>query len=342
MIIDFDVASHILAEANQNNLTLVITEILRSHRRGYHLVVMPRATATWILDNIILSGIDQATLRKLRSEYAQTAELRSTALIRLRVLPQHMGGPTLSGKVIEFGLTDLISSNVCEKAVIVVEDTGSDGQFYENLFKGIIAKIGNVQIGLEMSNGGGENTSRVFKEKISDRRLVVMIADSDKSAPSFDIPAKISKAKLMAEQAVWPLTEVICLPCREVENLVPLHLVEKLRCSQGRGVEISSLHRIQTAEDKAGIPVHHQLWMYYDLKRGAPEDRSEWLETKLRMGGHASYQGFGNQMMTQFVADEAIKKEFRQYVKKDHWWNTFGIIFERALWMVVAANRQFA
>lgn len=57
-------------------------------------------------------------------------------------------------------------------------------------------------------------------------------------------------------------------PCKEIENLIPLEIVQMLECAKGRKEELRALRMIEVKERERGIDIGDAYWLYFDIKRG--------------------------------------------------------------------------
>lgn len=350
MIFEIDATQAQLHAFDPILLSRLLTEVLRAHRLGHHLVIMPRQTSLWFLANVQLGLMERATVERLVGEFTQTGSLRDLALERLRIVGDHVGPPVSIGNAVHMSFEEASNLSLSDKSILLVEDTASDGRLYVAIFDQLKRRVGTNSISMDVHHGGGERIIEVLAQRIGERRIVCMLADSDRNAPSSPEPAKISDARKLAEDAGWPLVEAVALPCREIENLIPLSIVRDLQSAKERGAEIKVFTVIEDAEAKLATTAKERFWLFVDLKSGLSDEQMEklsddertWVVSRLAMAGSArSYRGFGNTIVSQVLASNAAMAALSAQIRREDWWARFEVTFARVLWFLMASRRQF-
>lgn len=87
MIINFCYNLDQIQSLRQPVLDHGLRELLRAHRIGHHVLILPRSIAQWLLDAADLNEIDRSTVFRLQREYAQTADLPRRASVIISLQP---------------------------------------------------------------------------------------------------------------------------------------------------------------------------------------------------------------------------------------------------------------
>jgi hypothetical protein len=333
-------------------LTVAVSELTRSHRIGYHLVVMPRSTAVWLADNLPVSELDRATLRRLAKEYTQSGGLPEIATVFARVTYDHVGPPVPMGNEVRLGLEVVASLGITQKPVLVVEDLKRDGLLYRKIFEGHSGKFPGGISNFELAHGGGDSIVDILEDKIEQQRIVLTIVDSDKLAPNQPESTKVRRLNQLVGRRNWMLAGVIVLPCHEIENLVDKSIFRALPCISERESEYGALLLLDDAEEREGIDEAERFWLFFDLKNGmrladvAKIENSEvrdWILRRLSLiGSPPEIRGFGTNVLSSLLANGSALGLFRDYIRSKRFKLVFGPAFERAMWIGVSARRQFS
>lgn len=151
----------------------------------------------------------------------------------------------IEGKQRILSLKEAVEKNVNSKCYLVGENL-NDCAFYTVMAKRYLHKlpVRDVQVNFCNENGGGDTTNLVFKKCVmEDKRLTLCVADSDKKhGESTAYPNKPAKGetvrkleKVYSELKSYKLDsicEVYGLEVHEVENLIPIPVLEKI-CTSG-------------------------------------------------------------------------------------------------------------
>lgn len=235
MIFEWDAADDLLEAADRNVLGAAIAELTRAHRFGHHLAIIGRPTAQWLLRNVQLGAVERATLERIVGEFTQTGGLRAQATRKVRIVTDKTCAPIRNGNVLEVGLVHVSSPYLCDRAALVVENAQNDGRLYLGVLQALAKRNVGYPISYELMHGGGEGVVAVLKDVIDQPRIGTAILDSDRSQPTDGNSKKCRDACALVADAALPYGEVLNLPCREVENLIPLSIVATLPCAQAEG-----------------------------------------------------------------------------------------------------------
>lgn len=348
MIIEFSGSAAELAAANRSKLTHAISELLVAHRKGHHFCIIPRETSTWLLQNIELGARELATLARVTAEYASTGGLLSTAGRYISIQVGHRAGAQDHGRFVTLGLDDVQGNYFFDRPVFVVEDQETDGKLYLAIAEACRSKVRAPNVALDVRHGGGERSKNVLRHAVDEGRICILITDSDRKYPQVGEPAKILGVRREIQETGWKLAWIEYTPCREIENLIPIDVVEGLPCAAARVDLLAALRSIQVKESESGVPHSERFWWYYDLKVGvdlvqldkvSPDVVRDWTRGKMALA-EASYSGISSSLVPQLLDDKAQLPAFLTLVKKSDWWDWFGQIVQGLLWTGFASTLQ--
>ncbi|GJE53682.1 hypothetical protein [Methylobacterium thuringiense] len=329
-----------------------LSELIRSHRRGNHLLIIRRQLVNDLLGLGILGAADRAMLTQIASDYAQSGDLLRSSEKYVRVVSQIDENIRETGRAIEINFSSIARKNLLDKSVLLVEDTVSDGAFYTWVINNIVDVYNIPKVSFTVQHGGGERTAAVLKKEIEDGRIICTIVDTDKYAPSERVAKKTDQLNKIIKDENWPFAKVFSFFCREVENMVPVEVIRFLPCSVERKFELSILLNLQTnIESKNIIP---RLWHYLDIKNGIDhqqlsdikdESDKSWLVQKIKDAGlndqSFEVRGFGTHVIPQLMSDNAALNELRSIIRSSPWTCFFGEAIAKFAWMGVCPRRQF-
>lgn len=172
-----------------------------------------------------------------------------------------------------------------------------DGDFYLFIAK-YHCKERNIpwrRICFRKENGGGDTTSRVLEKCLSQDKIPTLcLADSDRkhgrseAYPNYPATGNTLKhiqkvSQRLLKQKDIPPHCLFEIPVHEIENLIPIQMIEELKKENMRaGIDrITSLRKVSNGE-----PL-----LYYDFKNGFPYIKEEpkrayWKEILLALGGN--------------------------------------------------------
>lgn len=355
MVIDFRYSLDQIQGLRPAELEHGIRELLRAHRMGHHILVLPRPVAQWLLTHGNLSEMDRSTVFRLERDFAQTADLPRRAAVSIRVQPDNTDSIVEEdGNTFHIMRFDEISrAYTLERTAIVVEDSVADGELYKLMFDFARSKLGLYSTSMEIYHGGGSRTLDVATEKAQEKRIVCAIIDSDKRAPSDRPIPKVEAIRRRAEELSWPLLYATSPRTREIENLIPLGIIKDLPCSQAYP-HFEQLEMIADRERQRGIAAIDSFWFHLDVKLGMSRESLErvvdpadhaWMSTKISMIEEleiVGISGFGGNVVEQAVASERVHGDFRKAVRGRQWWSHFGEYLSFLIWLCAAPNRQYA
>lgn len=344
MIVEFRISIADLKSIKRDTLEESLQELLIAYKRGYHLLVIPPDIAKWISRNIKLINADRALIERIGREYTQSKFLALSALLKL-VVVKEQNTLLKQGDEYLIGLDLIPGARLLQPTVLIVENLENDGEFYTAVFRFCSEHLRYSATMFDLRHGGGTSVKRVGEHLVGQRRIVCIIVDSDLSAPNQTQNGKVAKILKLAEETGWPLINTLCLPVREIDNLVPLHIIDRLPCAKQKANSVDILNRITSQEMKLGIKPEEFYIRFFDLKNGInrnivtqitdPAVR-KWIESKLALANVSEVEGFGDSIIPQTLQSIEASKMLKKHVEKPDWWGLFGKEFARTVWFGIA------
>lgn len=344
MLIRLDCSVSSLQSLDVDLVREVVCELVRSYRKGHHLVVISRAAASWLLTVEGLSKIEYATIEKIRSEYTQNGNIHKHARQYINIICARTESMGRAHASIDVSVCSFMKSNIADRPRLLVENMLRDGWVYNFLLKNISDKLKCRYLSVDVVHGGGDDIVSVFEQIIKEKRIVCTIVDSDKNSPAASKNTKLSKLVTVVRRHGWLLSFAASPPCREVENLIPFSIISQIDSSKEIDTN-SHLLKINEREKSIGIALSDRYLRYFDFKEGASArnlvSRSEadkaWIESKLHFigvsGDKWSIPGYGSKVVDQIKGDDARIAEFRAAIRTNEWLETFEGFFENIIWL---------
>lgn len=353
MLIQFDISCAELAAGDKVAIAQAVAEILRAHRRGYHLLVVDYDRSAWLLDNVSLSEPERATLKQVAAGYSQTAGLVHDARLFARIASCASDKVVRTSRSIEVSLSAMLKTRLLEQSVLLVENAKSDGQLYTYILDALRPVIKAPRVSFDVMHGGGDDISSVFEMEIKKGRVLCCIVDSDCGFPGAPKSPKVHKIAGAVAAHDWKFALVKVLPCREIENLIPISVLHSLPCAIERYATVKVLLAIEQHEQLSGAAVDGGFWLYFDAKQGLvldsaeelPEAERSWITGKLRKAGIQDGQlpilGFGLRIVEQLLRSPKHLAEFNQKLKEANMRGFFIECFQEIVWLGAAPVRSF-
>jgi hypothetical protein len=236
-----------------------LTKLLHAHADGLHVVVIPPAICRIIEGCTRLSEEQRGVAKKIRSKFSELSQLQS-------ILPTYgqisikSNPPAFSSGVWDVPL-DWIARHGLSQTHLVCEDL-YDCQISHEAARDFLHanNLARLELSLDHTSGGGVNTHRIFKaEAIDAQKICLCVVDSDKSNPSADA-ALGQTAQACLGISGNGIYELMISAGRELENELPVRLVDKLR---------NSWHGDRPSVNHAAFnAIHPNVWSFADLKTG--------------------------------------------------------------------------
>lgn len=325
-------------------LTEFFSELLRSSRLGHHRVVIPRQIAVWVETQVPLSAIDRAHLTRLRSEYTQLAGLVSSA----RIFVQVVLGADLSieegGRVVRIGLEKLLSGQFLQRTVLLLENASSDGRMLQEILMHEAKRRSFGEFSFFVANGGGSGTAIELSRLAAEGYFLVCICDSDLLVPGGARSATCNKVMTEASKIAVPGV-VAATPCREIENFLPIEVLEVLYGAT-RASACSSLKSVFA--NQKSVPSGDCVWLYLDLKLGIQKgklrlvcntpEKLAWASAKFGLVEDDLedfvLEGLGESIVEDFLNSGVARAEFFKFTRSQYWSRYFENWVELLLWGV--------
>ena len=332
-------------QISEEVLNASFLELIRAHRLGYHLLVLERPTSEFLLSKLDLNRRDRAILQRIALEYAQTGKQHLSASVYIDVDAGH--SIRRAGNCISLPISFVDHGLVGHETALVVEDDETDRELYTFILNEIKRSAGLLSYRADVRHGGGEGIVGVFRRLIADRRIVVALLDEDKKSPHH--PTSLKAKRLRHASDSYVLSDVICPPCHEVENLIPNNIVFSLPCAVGCAWT-SLFASIEASEAGATTATADRYWLYFDIKRGLtpgrlagiPNPSRGWIMNKLAPvqlpNSDENDNGFGSNVVSALFESAGSLAAFRRELARRDWKDHFFPSFLNVIWWFAAPS----
>lgn len=326
-----------------------VSEVLRAHRLGHHLVVMERKVAL-ALGALGLARADIALLKRLASEFTQTGGLHQRSDAYLSIQNSFHEAIRQNGARVEVSLGTIRGSRLMDPTLLVVENVATDGWLLEQVLSVVATRTRLGAFKIETVHGGGDDIANVVDALLSQKRASVVIVDSDKNTPLSPPTPKIGRLERSFQRHNWVVGRVDSPPCRELENLIPRDVLVALPSGVACGAN-HVLLQISDAEERSSIAPLERLDVYFDLKLGISADNLQnlptaersWFESKFDLIGldkeDFSIPGYGERIVNQIKAEGRHISDFRSSLSQREWAVKFLGFFSEILWYFISNRR---
>lgn len=352
MLIVFDPDVNDLTGAIPHDMEMLFSEILRASELASHKVIIGRSAATWAIGNLALAARHKALLTSKMQSYTQEGGLRTRARCRLEILIGAQPPERLADGLFTVGHARILTGNFLAPAVVLVENAESDGAFFDVVFRAICRDQEVSNYHFEKRNGGGSTITPEFAAIMAQRRVIVCVVDSDRVTPNAAASATFKALTKLRDETGF-VGDVLETRCLELENHLPLSLIEA-HCLCPSYKDWAKLKAIMKRQGQA--PVGDCLWLRFDLKDGAfaanltkkalTAESLDWIKSKFLEDGHPfeslSIDGFGSEVISQFLKSGPAIVEFRKFVKSKYWTDNFSDFFSTIYWYLIADTRRAA
>ena len=185
MLIRFALVAEQLSSVEPALLENVITELLRAHRHGFHLLVLSRQSAEFLYQFLKLSERDLALLQRVSSQYTQTGMLFQRASIYMEVSTNNYFD--LKGNAIFAPITFLGHANLGQPGNLLVEDAHNDGFVIDFILRNVRDIFNAPRYSFVIQHGGGSGVEKRFKEAAASKSITFCLLDSDKKSPNDEL-----------------------------------------------------------------------------------------------------------------------------------------------------------
>ncbi|MBB3141235.1 hypothetical protein [Halomonas organivorans] len=241
----------------------VIEHAINAFGEGKHILWMQRALVEMLLDTEGLSDYHYRALYKLKSYVRESKYLHESFVFHVEIdFDDKMCRQVEDGRFLRVGYGWLNDSSFWQKAKIIVEHV-FDYQLYLKGSQVFLVKAGlfdSQDVKCNPHHGGGATTYDEFVRHLNEDEPVLCIVDSDKSHPSGKLGGTAKRFNRF-ERGADGFGYLRILDSREVENIIPLDVVEEV-----------ILRTSQNNYDNFNIVARHGCRPFFDHKCGLRKD----------------------------------------------------------------------
>jgi hypothetical protein len=338
-----------LPDLPRETVAAALSDLIRAHRSGHHLVVINRASAMWLTENIDLSQRDAAMLSRIAQDFTQTGDLRRRAKVYVNLSTDRASNLIVNGNAIFISLDRLTQYRLLDRAVLLIENLESDGDLYQYLLENHCTLYACNSVSFERQHGGGADLPKVLGHLVGEFKIVCAVVDSDRPSPMSN-GVKFAQLTRIQRDSGWPFCFVSSPPCHESENIVPMSLVMSLP-SGVRNRTNAVLLEIEGQEKRRGHALDHRYWLFFDVKEGLTADKfgkmefsdKKWISSKLELAKidpfERNIEGYGDNIVRQIFSENRFQSELRKLTRHHDWQNIFSSFLEDFVWILAASKR---
>ncbi|MEU8128730.1 hypothetical protein AB0B68_16065 [Micromonospora sp. NPDC049049] len=246
----------------------------------------------WVTNYGVVAAVE-AYLPKHLPDLADTY----VALARDAMVQQAWTGTTQQRDLVRVGRADLAdhSADLCRPAVLVVENSSSDGGFLHTVacalrHERVLTALERAWLEVHSAGGSGEVPRVAREHAVRYRRLVRVVAllDSDSLIPGQRTPNHDQAEKLAAEEIA-----VHVLALREAENYVPHRVLAGIGKPKQASQKLSLLRRL-TPQQRGHLDMKTGLGKRKPEAVEKQKELFEGLDLAVQLGLH---DGFGKNLL---------------------------------------------
>jgi hypothetical protein len=206
----------------------VVELLAMAYREGKHIICGDASALRDIAEVSSLSEMARGTLKKIASKCSEANGLRSALAFSVEI----GRGTGFINQVEVRGASRVLRLDVrwfddsarVQRAVMITENL-SDSELYVLLAAALAAQHKwKLRIALDRRGGGGSTLAQALELLVRDRPACLCVVDSDKVAPATAYGPTARHVHGVTLRAGWD--HVITTEVREIENLIPLALIE--------------------------------------------------------------------------------------------------------------------
>lgn len=350
MIVFFEAADFELNNANEDELELLFSELLRASLRGHHYVLIERRTCEWALQRLSLNRKEAAHLHFLKQGYTQRGAIRNISNCQLIVGISAAGLQQVGEFKYQIGHKALLRGNYLDEPVLLVENSESDGTLIHHALKSVQRDHPIKDFSFIVRHGGGSTIVTCFDAELRAKRVTVCIVDSDKISPCSSPSSTVRALHKTADLGTF-VGGVFVTRCREIENHLPLELIKRHRlCVTFPDFDIlEEIIRRPNGNDSS-----EACWLYFDLKKGLSgdallskplaQDVEKWLRETFsdesRSLEATRIAGFGDAILSQFLNSGPAMQDLNEHTKSQFWQSVFAPWFKEISWFFAAEKKK--
>jgi hypothetical protein len=342
MLIRLDIAIAELEDMPADVKVDFFSELLRSSRLGYHRVIIPRSIADWVEENIGLSTIDKAHLKRVRSEYTQLAGQFEQSSMAVRIVFGEAVERSEDRRVISIGHSRMIDGGYLLKSILLLENAINDGGLIALVLRHEAKRVSFGELSYEVANGGGATTAGELERLASAGRIIACVCDTDIKVPG-GARSPTFNATMTKSAALDLVGIAVGTPGAEAENFIPLSIIDQMfRAAHPASCQLLS----QVMQAQGDCASEDCFWLYFDIKRGISsmlpclntQGKSDWACRKLGVNvgalGGLELAGFGDGVIAEFLHNEPAQADFFRFSRTPYWAIHFSDWIRRVLWIV--------
>lgn len=247
----------------------VIESIALSVFHGKHVFYAKNKTLNWLCKQDV-GGVAKAVFRKVSSRISELGSIRSNIGIKLILVFENDIFKYEDGEwVVSFSFFE---SHQIQMGCLLAENL-EDANIYLLAAKHykIESKLKILDVNLMPQGGGGSQILPSFEEAINEKNsFCLAITDTDKDYPAAHSNIVSRRCNTVANQRTW-IADHFDVPARELENVLPLGLIEEAIFSDAGAVDLHA--RLNAIKSRIGDEL--EPFLYCDLKLGT---KFKWMK----------------------------------------------------------------
>lgn len=241
-----------------------------SRRHGENMLLAERRVLDFLSKSEKLSDVSRGVYRRLLAKASEFKLILKSVERYCRIMGNaETSIETEDGKTVVYISAAEMGKRDMHKLSIILAENVDDIKFYKIIGKHYTAKynIGNIKIDFADRLGGGSTTSGILESIIAEEKnMCLCISDSDKKYPGDSAGDTLKKIMKTAEdnkekKYFW---DVIPLEVHEIENLIPVNVLEEIQREKGVVMEGIGFVKFLYGKSVEG----DSPYVYYDFKNG--------------------------------------------------------------------------
>lgn len=227
-----------------------LNNLIEAHRKQHHLIFASRSILKSISAYPGISSLHRRVVEQILSKYIDYSALASKVTAKILICTSTGSKLSETPK----GLTCLDieyvkSEDTLDRFSIVVENKRHDGTVAALMLPVFAQKVEIPELYLRynLEHGGGSTISTPIEALTLNSRMFHVIVDSDRSYPSDALGPTAKTASLAvaaAKSTGLPVAEIFVLPSKDIENLIPIEIMEVVLISIEQKAALSQIRKI--------------------------------------------------------------------------------------------------
>lgn len=267
----YEIDESCLAALKTTNLNIIalLEQLALDRRKCRNVVVAKREILHELANTEKLSDVSRAVYKVLGNRMSERKLLLKNAKKYCRIVAMN-----IEESLIVEGDQEIIILNTEEGSSkdftsypLMLAENEEDIEFYKIVGQYFMKKngLGNLNISFEVKNGGGSTIANVLDHIISEKnRMCLCIVDSDRKYRNATYGDTMQRIIDVTQGVLQDYFEVVLLEVHEIENLIPLSVLEKV--VDENNLERQGLLFLKYLIERDGTlesPI-----FYFDLKKG--------------------------------------------------------------------------